>query len=143
MTQPRNTIRTFALVCVAITSFFVMGMGIWLTLLLSASNWCARAIGAGQIANRPQNAISGCFTLLHDQVEALAWNSHIFAFVIGLCLAALMVIVVAGGRLSFKATKAGIETDIAPDDAAQVVADAAQDKANEVKHADIPHPPIR
>ena len=137
MTRPRNTIRTFALVCVAVTSVFVIGMGIWLTLILSASNWCARAVGAAQVSERPQAAISGCFTLLHDQVEALAWNSHIFAAVIGLCLFVLMVIVIAGGRVSFKADKGGLSGDIvsadAPVVAAQDVADAAQDKADEIK----------
>lgn len=138
MTQPpRNTIRTFALVCVAVTSLFVIGMGIWLTFILSASNWCARAIGAGQVSQRPETAISGCFTLLHDQVEALAWNSHIFAAVIGLCLFVLMVIVIAGGRVSFRADKTGIMGDIVSDDApiiaAQKVADAAQDEAKDIK----------
>lgn len=140
MTQPRNTIRTFALVCVAVTSVFVIGMGIWLTFILSARDWCARAIGAAQSAERPSAAISGCFTLLHDQVAALAWNSHIFAAVIGLCLFVLMVIVIAGGRVSFKASKEGISGDIVRDDAplppaaaaAQQVAGAAAEKADEI-----------
>lgn len=135
MTPTRNTIRTFALVCVGVTSLFVIGMGIWLTIILSAQNWCARAIGAGQVSQRPEAAISGCFTLLHDQVEALAWNSHIYAAVIALCLFVLMVIVIAGGRVSFKADKAGLSGDIVSADApiaAQRVADAAVDEAQQV-----------
>lgn len=144
MTQPRNTIRTWALVAVAISTAFVIFMGIWLTSILSAPNWCARAIGAAQEGNRPESAITGCFTLLHDQVAALAWNSHIFAATVGVSLLVLVIIVLAGGRVSFKADKSGISGDIVSDDAplaAQTVADAAQDKADEIKKADDPPAP--
>lgn len=139
MMQPRNTIRTFALVCVAITSAFVIGAIIWYTLLLSGRDWCATAIGAARSADsqRPEFAVSGCFNLLFRQVDALSLTLHIFAFVIALCLAALMVIVVAGGKISFKADKSGIQADIGEvipvAAAAQTVATAAQDKADEVK----------
>lgn len=136
----RAPIRTFALICVGLTSMFVIGMGIWLTIILSKQDWCALAIGASKAGNRPTEAISGCFSLLTQQVDALAWNSHIFAAVIALCLLALMVIVVAGGRVSFKADKTGIQGEIGEASlpapvAAQVVADAAQDKADQVKDA--------
>ena len=47
---PRNTIRTFALVCVSITSAFLIFMGVWLTVLLSSDGWCDRAVGASQDA---------------------------------------------------------------------------------------------
>lgn len=141
-TTPRNTIRTFALICVAVSTAFVIGMGVWLTTILSGTDWCARAIGAGQVASRPETAISGCFTLLHDQVAALAWNSHIFAFVIALCLLVLMVIVIAGGHLSFRASKEGIEGDIGgtsePAVAAARVAGAAVDEAQAVAQESTP-----
>lgn len=110
--QPRNTLRTFALVCVAVTSLFVMGMGIWLITLLSDKGWCDRAIGAAKDAALRQNAFSGCFSLLTQQMSALAVNSYIYGGVIALCLAALMVIVVAGGKLSFRGSATGVEANI-------------------------------
>lgn len=110
--RPHNTIRTFALVCVAVTSVFVMAMVIWLLSLLSDPGWCDRAIGAAKDAALRQNAFAGCFSLLTQQMSALAINSYVFGAVIALCLLALMIIVVAGGRLSFKGTKDGVEANI-------------------------------
>lgn len=109
---PRNTIRTFALVCVAVTSIFVMAMIVWLTRLLSDPSWCDRAIGAAKDSTRPESAFSGCFQLLTQQMSALAVNSYIFGGVVALCLATLMVIVVAGGRLSFTGSKDGVSANI-------------------------------
>jgi len=109
---PANTIRTFALVIVAIASGFVMGMVIWLTRLLSDTSWCDRAIGAAKGADRPETAFGGCFQLLTQQMSALAINSYIFGGVIALCLAALMIIVVAGGKLSFTGNKDGVSANI-------------------------------
>lgn len=137
MTQPHNTIRTFALVCVAISTAFVIGMGIWLTTILTGRDWCALAVGAAKSAEgavRPEYAVSGCFGLLKQQVSALAFNSHIYAATIGFCLLALMVIVVAGGRLSFKASATGVEGNIGEaGEAADKVAGAAVEKAEEIK----------
>lgn len=136
MPAPKHTIRTFALVCVGVTSVFLMSMIIWYTMLLAGRDWCARAIGAAQQSDRPETAISSCYTLLTQQVEALAWNSHIFVAIIALCLLVLMVIVVAGGRLSFTGSKDGISADIGSDKAAKAaheVADAAVDKADEIE----------
>lgn len=117
MTQPRNTIRTFALVCVAITSVFIMAMGYWLTTILAAPEWCARAINAEKLANpRQVTSFQTCKDLLLEQVGAVAFNSHIYAFSIALCLVALMLIVVAGGRVSFTATKAGVAGNLSRDD---------------------------
>lgn len=45
-------------------------------------------------------------------MSALAINSYIFGGVIALCLAALMIIVVAGGRLSFTGNKDGVSANI-------------------------------
>lgn len=135
---PKNSIRTFALVCVAITSAFVIGAIVWYTLLLSGRDWCATAIGAAKSADsqRPEFAVSGCFSLLNKQVDALSLTLHIFAFVIALCLAVLMVIVVAGGKVSWKADKTGIEGNISAAEpatqAANRVATAAVDEAKQV-----------
>ncbi len=112
---PRNTIRTFALVCVSITSAFLIFMGVWLTVLLSSDGWCDRAVGASKDAagaERPEYSVGGCFQLLNQQVEALAWNSHIVLAVMALCLLVLMVIVVSGGHLSFSASKAGLSGNL-------------------------------
>lgn len=113
--HPRNTIRTFALVCVAVTSIFVMCMCIWLVLLLSDPYWCDRAIGAAKDATQRQSAFTGCFSLLTQQMSALAVSNYIYAATIALCLAALMVIVVAGGKLSFRGGKDGVEANIGAD----------------------------
>jgi hypothetical protein len=138
MTQPRNNIRGFALICVAATSAYIMWMGWWINTTLAAPQWCARALGAGNIIGKDKTVqgLEGCIDLLKIQLNSLAWNSHILFGVVALCLLVLIVIVIAGGKFSFKASKEGIEGDIgeAPQ-AAQVVADAAQNKADEVKEA--------
>lgn len=112
VTEVRNTIRTFALVCVAITSIFVMAMIIWLTRLLSDPSWCDRAIGAAKDASQRASAFGGCFSLLTQQMAALATNSFIFGGCVALCLAALMIIVVAGGKISFSGNKDGVSANI-------------------------------
>lgn len=101
--KQNNTIRSFALVCVAVTSVFILVMIVWTTRLLADGNWCERAIGAAKEASsRPEYAVSACFDLLKQQVAALANNGLIYAGVIALSLLTLMVIVVAGGKLSFR-----------------------------------------
>lgn len=117
MTHPRNTIRTFALICVAVTTAFIMGMSYWLTTILAAPDWCGRAINAEKLsAARADSAVELCKDLLLEQVNALANNSHIYSGSIALCLVALMLIVVAGGRLSFSASKAGVAANMSRDD---------------------------
>lgn len=140
---PRNTIRTFALVCVCITSAFLIFMGVWLTILLSTDGWCDRAVGASKDAagvERPEYSVGGCFQLLNAQVEALAWNSHIVLAVMALCLLVLMVIVVSGGHLSFSASKAGLSGNLGggdgvpetPAEGAKLAAGAATDVAKKL-----------
>lgn len=119
MIQSRNTIRTYALVAVTAALAFIMGMSWWLTTILSAPDWCGRAINAEKLSEaRATSAVELCKDLLMEQVGSLATNSHIYAFSIGIVLIALMLIVVAGGRLSFKASKTGIEGDLSRDDEA-------------------------
>lgn len=133
-TPGRHTIRTFALVCVAVTSVFIIGMVVWSTILLSQKDWCDRAIGAANEGGRPEFAVSACFDLLKQQVAALANNGLIYAGVIALCLLALMVIVVAGGRLSFRGP-GGIGGEVGGNLAAQgarQATEAAAEAGNEV-----------
>tara|TARA_Y100001951_G_scaffold88698_2_gene80470 strand:- start:8968 stop:9378 length:411 start_codon:yes stop_codon:yes gene_type:complete len=129
-----NTIRTFALICVAVTTAFIIYMRVWETNILSGDGWCARAIGASNAAeSRPEFAVKGCYDLMQAQVDALALNSHMDTGVIGLCLAVLVVIVVAGGRLAFRAGADGVSGDIGREEAADRVAEAAVEEAEEVK----------
>lgn len=121
MTQPRNTIRTFALICVAIISAFILTMIVWSTRILAAPEWCGRALGAEKASpGRTLEGLKACIELMGSQVGALAVNSHIYAATISLCLIALMLIVVAGGRISFSASKAGVSGNIARDDPGDV-----------------------
>lgn len=116
MTEARHTINTWALIATTITSAAVIYFCWWIIDLLSAPNWCDRALGAAEKADaRNEFGVGGCFNLLNLQVEALALNSHLLVGTLALCLAVLVVIVIAGGRLSFKASKTGIETDIGKD----------------------------
>lgn len=115
--QPRNTIRTYAVVVVSITSAFIIGMCIWLTKILSSPEWCSRSVGAEKVSpGRTLEGLRACINLMGDQINALAWNSHIYAATIAICLLVLMVIVIAGGRVSFTASKAGLSGNIARDD---------------------------
>jgi hypothetical protein len=137
VTQPSNTIRSFALVCVVATSAFIMGMAWWIVKILAAPQWCARALGAGNLTGKDRTVVGldGCIDLLKIQLNSLAWNSHIVLVVLALCLLVLVVIVIADGRVSLKASKTGFEADIGADEpaaAAARVADAAVDEAQQV-----------
>ncbi len=135
MKKPINIIQGFAVVCVAVTSAFVMWMSYTLLQTLSGPTWCSRAIGADQAAGKGNiDVAASCVSLLTIQLKSLANNSYIFGGVVALCLLTLIVIVIAGGHVSFKGP-AGISGDIntgAPQ-AAQTVADAAQDTADQIK----------
>lgn len=141
-TQRRNTIRTFALVCVAASSAYVIGMGVWLTWLIGMTDWCAKVVGSAKYAEgRPDYAIKGCVEVMRDQIAGLSNSLLIYAGVIGLCLLVLMVIVVAGGRVSFKGNRDGVEGTIAPAGdpmaaGAQAATDAAQHVADELKEGE-------
>lgn len=115
--KQHNTIRSFALVCVAVTSVFIMGVRIWATFIITRDGWCDRAIGAANATgvSRPLEAIGACFTLLNKQLDAIAFNSKIDAGVQALCLLVLIVIVVAGGKLNFTASKGGVSANMGKD----------------------------
>lgn len=140
MSLLHNPIRAAALVIVAITSGFVMWMSYRLIDILSAPEWCARAINAERLASsRATSSVELCKDLLMKQVGSLATNSHIYAGVIALCLLVLIVIVIAGGKLSFQASKTGVSANVGKDVeqaaalAADATAEAAAEKAQEIK----------
>jgi hypothetical protein len=85
----------------------------------------------------PIKGLEACVGLLTIQLKSLANNSYIFGMVTALCLLTLIVIVIAGGRLSFKGGPTGVETDISGNapQAAQAVADSAQTTADVIKEA--------
>lgn len=100
-----NKLNSFALIVTGITSTFVIGMTIWLTVLLSdGERWC-------------DIATNGCLGLLQTLIDALALNSHIALGVIALCLGVLMVLVVAQGNLSFKGGPTGVDFTVSPQEA--------------------------
>ena len=136
MTEPRNLIRAWALAAVGVTSAALISFGAWLIWLLGVSDWCGRAVGASKAADaRPEYAVGGCFNLLDKQVSGLTVALFIALGTLALCLLVLNVIVLAGGKLAFKASKDGVETTIdrEPEQAAQFVADKAQGAADQVK----------
>lgn len=140
MIERRRSIRTFALVCVAVTSVYVMGMRVWAYQMIGA-DWCVKGLGAAKYATgRPEYALKHCFQIQQQQLQVLREGSLIDGGVVALCLAVLMVIVVAGGRLSFKASTTGVETNISPGEAvraAQRTADAAQEEADDIAEGDV------
>lgn len=136
MATIRNSIRTWALVAVALTSAAVIAFLWWLIDLLAQPDWCARALGAAKyVGGRPEFAVTGCYDLIMRQVEAIALNTHYLTVTLSLCLLVLVVIVLAGGRLSFTAGKEGVSANIEHHEkaaAAHRVADAAEDEADRV-----------
>lgn len=97
---PKNPIRWVAVICVAITSGYVMWMGNKINDVLAGPLWCSRAIGADKATpDSHVDAASSCIGLLTIQLKSLATNSHILFGVIALCLLTLIVIVIAGARL--------------------------------------------
>lgn len=112
----RNNIRSWAMVAVAVSSAFTIGIATWLIWILSGHDWCARALGAARYANgRPEFAVGGCYQLLLRQVDFLGPALLICIGVQAMSLAVLVVIVLAGGKLSFKANRDGVEGNVSRD----------------------------
>lgn len=135
----KTAILVFSLICVAVTSAYVLFQGDRLLDVLSGPGWCKTALGAEK-ASSNEGAVKGldaCVGLLTIQLKSVANNSYILHATVALCLLVLMVIVVAGGRLEFSASKTGVsgkigkEGDVAK--AAVDVANAAEKKADEIK----------
>lgn len=122
-----NPIRAFAVVCVAVTSGYVMWMGWRLSNILSSPEWCGKALQADRITTDSKfDGLTGCLGLLQIQLKALATDSHIYAAVVALCLLTLIVIVIAGGRLQFNASKTGISGNMSSSEDAAAAAAAVQ-----------------
>ncbi len=134
----QNPIRGFAVLVVAVISGYIMWMGWRLVEILSAPDWCARAINAEKLSSsRVVTSVELCKDLLLKQIGALATNSHIYAGVVALCLLTLIVIVIAGGKLSVSASKSGVNANIGKDveDAVDHVLERTQEGADEAKQA--------
>jgi hypothetical protein len=119
MNLPRFSIRAFAVVCVAATSAYVMWLGNKINDTLSGPGWCLTAIGANRAT--PDSKIDvaqSCVGLLNIQLKSLATNSHILLGTVALCLAVLIIIVVAGARFSGEGF--GAKVDVQPGDAVPV-----------------------
>lgn len=133
-----SIIQGFALLCVAVTSGFIMYMRWWETNIVAGSDWCDRALGASKGVVRTLEASGACFNLLNKQLDAVAFNSKIDSGVQALCLLVLVVIVLAGGKLQLAASKAGLTAGIAREElperaaGAKEVAAVAEQRADEI-----------
>jgi hypothetical protein len=111
-----NPIRVFAVICVAVTSAFVMYMSYLLIQILSSPEWCGKALQAEKISSQNFGGLTACIDLLKIQLGSLAKNSYIFGGVVAMCLLTLNVIVIAGGKLSFNVSKTGAAANMGRDD---------------------------
>jgi hypothetical protein len=102
--KPQNGIRVFALICVAVTSIYIMWMGYLLNDVLAGPKWCQTALGAEKASSTDGTikGLDGCMQLLTIQLKSLATNSHILFGVVALCLLVLIVVVIAQARLELK-----------------------------------------
>jgi hypothetical protein len=129
----KNPIRGFAVLCVAITSGYVMWMGYRINEVLAGPLWCARAIGADKAdANSHVDAANSCVSLQTIQLKSLSTNSHILFAVVALCLLTLIVIVIAGGEVKFSASKTGVSGAIGRDVDDAVPVEVVNQPANPV-----------
>lgn len=137
-TLARNPISLFAVICVAAIGVFLGYMAMGLTDTLASADWCGKALQAERIS--PGNTFVGltaCVDLLKIQLQATADNSKIVFSAFAFSLLVLIVIVIAGAKAAGK-LPGGIEFDVSSDRAAAAadkVAGAAVDKADEIKDA--------
>lgn len=133
-----HPIRAFALLCVAATSAFLGYLALKLIGVLSSPSWCGSALQAERITAKDSFVgLTACVDLLKIQLNALALNSQIVIGTFALCLGVLVVIVIAGARVAAE-LPGGSKVDISTDPAAKAadeVADAAVNKADEIKGA--------
>lgn len=124
----KNPIRLFAVICVAITSGFVMWLSSWVIGVLAGPGWCRTALGAEKVSGSDGTikGLDACVGLLTIQLKALATNSYIMLGVIALSLLVLIVVVIAGARLDLKVSKDGVDANISAD-AAKVAEKVAED----------------
>lgn len=114
----QHPVRAFALLCVACIALYIGWMGYRLNETLSGPGWCRTALGAEK-ASGSDGVIKGldaCVGLLTIQLKSLATNSHILFGVMAGCLLVLIVIVIAGGKVSFNVSKTGAAANIGKGD---------------------------
>ena len=133
-TLAKNPISLFAVICVAGTSFWLGYMSYRLLGVVESTDWCAKAIQAERITpGTTFVGLVGCIDILKIQLEGVVNGFYIALSAFAFSLIVLIVVVVAGARANFKLGKEGMEGNISRDDAAEKVADAAVDKAEEIK----------
>jgi len=129
----KNSIRSWSLVAVFISSMFTIGAALWIIKILSARNWCSDMLGASKyVDGRPDFAVVACKELALQNADRLGDALTIAMGVQAGALLVLVVIVLAGGRLSFKANRDGVSANMSREEAAQQVADAAENEAREI-----------
>ena len=76
--KPRiNKTNVFAIICVAVTTVFVIGMSIWSSNILASASWCRAVIDAHKAAPGTNlDAGNACVAVLLVQLRALAINSY-------------------------------------------------------------------
>ena len=142
-TLAKNPVSTFAVVCVAAIAVFLGYLALRLIGVLESPNWCGRAIQAERITPSANfSGLTSCNELLAIQLKALALIAQISVSSYALTLLVLIVIVVAGARASAKFSMQGVEFDVGKHSpavaAAEKVADAAADEAEDIKEESQP-----
>ena len=132
----KNPISSFAVLCVAATGIYLGVLTNRMVGVLDSPDWCGRAVQAEKIV--PSNTFQGlttCNELLKIQLQSLATGLHISLGTFGMTLLVLVVVVIAGAKASFKVDDTGISGDVSRDapQAAQAVADSAQNTADTIK----------
>lgn len=143
-TLAKNPISAFAVLCVAATAAFLGYITLRMVAVLESTDYCSKAVQAERITPGASfEGLTGCIDILKIQLNALATGFHIstggFVFV----LIVLVVVVVAGARASWKISATGIEGNVGKHEAgqaAQHVADEAQDAATDIKAGVAPAP---
>lgn len=114
----RKRLAIFALILVGLTSGFLLWLSHHLVDILAAPNWCSRAVNAVERADTT-GGVAACTGLLITQIKALATTLHVSVFTIALCLGVLVVIILAGARLSGRGP-GGIEIDVSADPSTKI-----------------------
>jgi hypothetical protein len=105
-----NWLTFFAILCVAVTSGFIMRMAIKLTDTLASPDWCGRAIQAEKLTGTRSS--SSCVDLMKLQLGSLALDNHIYAMTLAVCVGVLVVVVLAKARLDLEASKDGLKGSV-------------------------------
>lgn len=141
-TIKNNPISAFSVILVAYILGLVTYMMVWQTTVLTSEKWCANAMASERIASTSSDkqaaaAVKSCNELLAIQLNAVATDSHMDHGTVAILIIVLVVVVIAGARAAWKLSTSGFEGSVSRDDevdeAADKVAGAAVDKAEEIK----------